>query len=85
MVIVLTTILYKPIEDGRRTLEYLIEYLINTADLKLILRVDKSIAPTQSIIDVYSYHPDCKGQVGGSFTLGSGSVFTVTCKQNIAT
>ena len=46
VVIVLTTILYKPIEDSQRKLEHVVEYLIGTADLKLIWRVDKPITPT---------------------------------------
>ena len=31
----------------------------------------------------YHVHNDCKGHTGGSFTLGKGSLHTVSCKQKI--
>ena len=33
----------------------------------------------------YGVYGDCKGQSGGSFTMGKGSIHTVSCKQKINT
>ena len=53
--------------------------------LCLTLSADKSKPPTWSIDAAHSVHKDCKGHTGGSFTLGKGSVFSVSCKQKINT
>ena len=51
----------------------------------LTLEADETMNPTWSIDAAYGVYGDCKGQSGGSFTLGKGSIQTVSCKQKINT
>ena len=37
------------------------------------------------MIAAHQVYGDCKGHTGGSFTMGKGSIFTVSCKQKINT
>ena len=53
--------------------------------MPLILKGDRKKPPTWSIDAVYSVHGDCKSHTGASFTMGAGSVFTVSCKQKVNT
>ena len=54
-------------------------------DMCLTLEADENMSPTWSMDAAYRVHGDCKGQSGGSFTLGKGSIHTVSCKQKINT
>ena len=81
----LTTRVSRPTDDDWKKLRHVIEYLIGTVDLKLTLRADKSKTPTWSIDASYSAHQDCKGHTGGTFTLGAGSVYTISRKQKVNT
>ena len=63
----------------------MIQYLHDTISLPLILSADKSKPPTWWIDASYAVHPDCKSHTGGIFTLGKGSIFTVSCKQKLNT
>ena len=79
----ITTRLSNPDDDDWRKLA--IEYLSSTMDMCLTLEADENMNPTWSIDAAYGVHGDCKGQYGGSFTFGKGSVHTVSCKQKINT
>lgn len=81
----LTTRVCDPTDDDWKKLRQVIEYLRMTKDMCLILSADKSKPPTWSIDAAHSVHQDCKGHTGGSFTLGKGSAFSVSCKQKINT
>ena len=81
----LTTRVCDPTDDDWLKLRHLIEYLTATKDLCLTLEVDKSKNPVFSIDAAHQVHGDCKGHTGGSFTMGKGSIFTVSCKQKINT
>ena len=59
------------------------EYLNSTRDMCLTLRADKSKYPMFSIDADKPVHASCKGHTGGSITMGKGSVFTLSYKQNI--
>ena len=77
----LTTRVCKPSEDDWKKLRMVIEYLKQTIDLPLILKVDKTKPDVWSIDAAYAVHADCKSHTGGSFTMGSGSFFSISCKQ----
>ena len=77
----LTTRVSKPTEDDWKKLRMVIEYLKQTVDLPLILKVDKTKPDVWSIDAAYAVHADCKSHTGGSFTMGSGSFFSISCKQ----
>ena len=81
----LTTRVCDPTDDDWLKLRHVIEYLTATKDLCLTLEVDKSKNPVFSIDAAHQVHGDCKGHTGGSFTMGKGSIFTVSCKQKINT
>ena len=63
----------------------MIECLTATKDLCLTLEVEKSENPVFSIDAAHQVHGDCKGHTEGSYTMGKGSIFTVSCKQKINT
>ena len=77
----LTTRVSKPSEDDWKKLRMVIEYLKQTINLPLILKVDKTKPDVWSIDAAYAVHADCKSHTGGSFTMGSGSFFSISCKQ----
>ena len=77
----LTTRVCKPSEDDWKKLRMVIEYLKQTKDLPLILKVDKTKPDIWSIDAVYAVHADCKSHTGGSFTMGHGSFLSISCKQ----
>ena len=79
----LTTRVSKPTEDDWKKLRNVIEYLSQCWNLPLILEADPSKLPTWSIDAAYGVHDDCKGHTGGSFTIGKGSLHTVSCKQKM--
>ena len=72
-------------DDDWLKLRHVIEYLAATKNLCLTLEVDKSKNPVFSIDAAHQVHGDCKGHTGQSFTIGKGSIFTVSCKQKINT
>lgn len=51
--------------------------------MHLTLETDENMSPTLSMDSAYGVHGDCKGQFGVSFTLGKGSIHTMSCKQKI--
>ena len=81
----MTTRVSDPDNDDWRKLRHVIEYISSTKDMCLTLEADENMNPTWSIDAAYGVHGDCKGQSGGSFTLGKGSFHTVSCKQKINT
>ena len=81
----MTTRVSDPDDDDWRKLRHVIEYISSTKDMCLTLEADEDMNPTWSIDAAYGVHGDCKGQSGGSFTLGKGSIHTVSCKQKINT
>ena len=76
----MTTRVSDPDDDDWRKLRHVIEYISSTKDMCLTLEADEDMNPTWSIDAAYGVHGDCKGQSGGSFTLGKGSIHTVSCK-----
>ena len=81
----LTTRVSDPDQDDWKKLCEVIQYLHDTILLPLILSADKSKPPTWWIDASYAVHPDCKSHTGGIYTLGKGSIFTVSCKQKLNT
>ena len=81
----LTTRVCDPTDDDWLKLRHVIEYLTATRDLCLTLEVDKSKNPVFSIDAAHQVHGDCKGHREGSFTMGKGSIFTVSCISRILT
>ena len=79
----LTTRVTKPTIDDWNKLRNVIEYLSQCWDLPLVLEADPNKSPTWSVDAAYSLHDDCKGHTGGTFTMGKGSIHTVSCKQKI--
>ena len=77
----LTTRVCKPSEDDWKKLRMVIEYLKQTKDLPLILKVDKTKPDAWSIDAAYVVHADCKIHTGESFTMGHGSFLSISCKQ----
>ena len=51
----------------------------------LALESDEDMNPTWSMDAAYGVLGYCKGYLGGSFTMGQGSIYTVSCKQKINT
>ena len=66
----LTTRVSDPDDDDWRKLRHVIEYLNGSRDMCLTLEADDSKNPLWSIDAAYGVHGDCKGHIGGSFTLG---------------
>ena len=79
----LTTRVTKPTKDDWNKLRNVIEYLSQCWNLPLTLEADPNKSPTWSVDAAYSVHDDCKEHTGGSFTLGKGSLHTVSRKQKI--
>ena len=53
--------------------------------MPLILKVIESMSLTLSIDPDYGVHDDFKEHTSGSFTMGKGSLYTVSCKQKVNT
>ena len=79
----LTTRVCKPNEDEWKKLRMVIEYLKQTINLPLVLKVDKSKPDVWSIDAAYVVHSDCKSHTGASFTMGWGSFVSFSCKQKL--
>ena len=70
----LTTRVSSPDDGDWGKLRHVIEYLNGTRDMCLTLEADENKTPTWSMDAAYGVYGDCKGQSGGSFTLGKGSI-----------
>ena len=66
-------------EDDWRKLRNVIEYLRDTKNLPLILKVDKTKPDVWSVDAAYAVHSDCKSHTGGTFTMGKGSFLSALC------
>ena len=77
----LTTRVCKPSEDDWKKLRMVIEYLKQTIDSPLILKVDQTKPDVWSIDVAYAVHADCESHTGGSFTMRHGSFLSISCKQ----
>ena len=73
----------KPNEDDWKKLRMVIEYLKQTINLPLVLKVDKSKPDVWSIDAAYAVHSDCKSHSGASFTIGWSSFVSFSCKQKL--
>jgi len=77
----LTTRVCKPSEDDWKKLRMVIEYLKQTMDLPLILKVDKTKPDVWSIDAAYAVHADCKSHTEGSFIMKYSSFLSISYKQ----
>jgi hypothetical protein len=72
-------------EDDRRKLGRVTKYLEDTIDLPLRLQSDGSGNLYWYVDASYAVHSDMKGHTGGTFTMGSGSLYSVASAQkNVA-
>ena len=68
----LTTSVCKPKDDWKK-LRMAAEYLKQTLNLPLVLKVDKSKPSVWSIDALYAVNADCKSHTGASYTMRKGS------------
>jgi hypothetical protein len=79
----LCTRLRKPDQDDFKKLSRVIRYLCGMLDMPLTLSGDAS-GKIQWWVDAsYAVHPDMKGHTGGTMSLGSGSVYSISIKQKM--
>ena len=81
----LTTRVSEPDQDDWKKLCKVIQYLHCTILLPLTLSADKTKPPICWIDASYAVHPNCRSHTGGTYTLGKGSIFTISSKQKINT
>ena len=63
----------------------MIQYLYDTILLPLTFSHDKIKSPIWWNDVSYAVHPNCRSHTGGTYTLGKGSISTVSSKQKINT
>jgi hypothetical protein len=70
-------------EDDWKKLGRAIRYLEETIDLPLRLQSDGSGNPYWYVDASFGVHPDMKGHIGGTLTMGSGSIYSFSSAQKI--
>ena len=81
----LSTRLQRPDKDDYNKLTRMIKYLRKTRELVLRLKMGDFKGARWWIDASYAVHDDMKGHTGGTMTLGTGSVYSSSSKQKIAT
>ena len=78
----LTTRVKNPDEDDRQKLRRVIKYLRGSINLVLTLESDDTSTVTWWVDSAFAVHQDMRSQTGGMLSMGKGSVFATSTKQN---
>ena len=81
----LTTRVMNPNTDDWKKLIRMMRYLRDTIDLSLTLSAYGTNIVKWWFDGSHAVHPDCKGQTGGTMSMGKGSVVSASTRQKINT
>jgi hypothetical protein len=81
----LCTHLTAPDEDDYKKLIRVLKYLQSTVDLPLILSANGLNEIHWWVDASFAVHPEMKGHIGGTMSLGAGSINSTSVKQKMVT